>query len=256
MKQITTEKLTVGYQKKVVVDDVSVVIPTGKITALLGPNGCGKSTFLKTLARILKPVSGHVLIESQNVDDLSSKMFARQLALLPQSQLPPEGITVREAVSYGRSPYSGIWGQLSEKDWQYVDSAMKATGITELMDRKVTDLSGGQCQRVWLALTLAQDSDYILLDEPTTYLDLNHQVELMKLLHTLKAQKKTIVTVLHDINQACRYCDHLIVMKDGQVMDEGSPESVLTTDLLSSVFSLDAEIHRDPVARTPVCVVR
>lgn len=256
MKQLATHSLKVGYQNKVIVDDVSLSIPTGKITALLGPNGCGKSTLLKSIARILQPVSGEVLLEGNNIQSMPAKSFARQLSLLPQAQIPPEGITVREAISYGRSPYSGFWGQLSENDNLHVDRAMQATGVDHLSEQKVTDLSGGQCQRVWLALTLAQDTDFVLLDEPTTYLDLNHQVELMKLLQNLKSQGKTVVTVLHDINQACRYCDHLVVMKSGKLVAQGSPERILTAELLSDVFSLDAEIHQDPIAQTPMCVVR
>ncbi len=255
MTSLTTNSLSVGYQNKIIVDEVSLSIPTGKITALLGPNGCGKSTLLKSIARILEPMSGEVLLQGENIRTLQGKSFARQLSLLPQAQIPPEGITVREAVSYGRSPYSGFWGQLTDTDNSHVEQAMKATGVDHLSEQKVTDLSGGQCQRVWLALTLAQDTDFVLLDEPTTYLDLNHQVELMKLLQQLKAQGKTVITVLHDINQACRYCDHLVVMKTGQSVAEGNPESVLTSELLLEVFSLHAEIYRDPIANTPMCVV-
>ncbi len=163
---------------------------------------------------------------------------------------------MREAVAYGRSPYTGFWGQLSSEDKRIVEQAMRATGVAEFADRAVSDLSGGQRQRVWLALTLAQDTDFVLLDEPTTYLDINHQVELMKLMRLLNQQGKTIVTVLHDINQACRYCDHLIVMQRGRIVGEGAPGDVMTPQLLASVFELDAEIHRDPIAGTPMCIVR
>lgn len=165
-------------------------------------------------------------------------------------------MSVQEVVSYGRSPYTGFWGQLSVQDKRIVEQAMKATGVETFADKPVMDLSGGQRQRVWLALTLAQDTDFILLDEPTTYLDMNHQVELMKLLRMLNQQGKTIVAVLHDINQACRYCDHLIVMQAGRVITEGAPQVVMTPKLLAEVFELDAEIHQDPIAGTPMCIVR
>ncbi|MCG3735661.1 Fe(3+) dicitrate ABC transporter ATP-binding protein FecE [Vibrio cincinnatiensis] len=254
--RLTTENLVVGYGKGPIVNDVDVTIPEGKITALLGPNGCGKSTLLKTLSRILKPQSGQVFWEGKAVQKVPSRVFSQQLALLPQSQQPPEGVSVQEVVSYGRSPYTGFWGQLSVQDKRIVEQAMKATGVETFADKPVMDLSGGQRQRVWLALTLAQDTDFILLDEPTTYLDMNHQVELMKLLRMLNQQGKTIVTVLHDINQACRYCDHLIVMQAGRVISEGSPQIVMTPKLLAEVFELDAEIHQDPIAGTPMCIVR
>ncbi|EKO3425498.1 Fe(3+) dicitrate ABC transporter ATP-binding protein FecE [Vibrio fluvialis] len=254
--RLTTENLIVGYGKGPIVNGVDVVIPEGKITALLGPNGCGKSTLLKTLSRILHAESGQVLWQGKPIEHVPSRLLAQQLALLPQSQEPPEGVSVREAVAYGRSPYTGFWGQLSSEDKRIVEQAMRATGVAEFADRAVSDLSGGQRQRVWLALTLAQDTDFVLLDEPTTYLDINHQVELMKLMRLLNQQGKTIVTVLHDINQACRYCDHLIVMQRGRIVGEGAPGDVMTPQLLASVFELDAEIHRDPIAGTPMCIVR
>ncbi|SDH63330.1 iron complex transport system ATP-binding protein [Vibrio xiamenensis] len=252
---LTTENLVVSYGKDPIVKSVNVVIPKGKITTLLGPNGCGKSTLLKALSRILPAQQGQVLWNHKPINDTPSKQLAQHLALLPQSQEAPEGVSVREAVAYGRSPYTGFWGQLSEQDKLVVEQTMHATGVSQFAERPVADLSGGQRQRVWLAMTIAQDTDYILLDEPTTYLDLNHQVELMKLLRSLNQQGKTIVTVLHDINQACRYSDHLIVMKAGEVVDEGAPGQVLTQAILKEVFELEAEIHQDPVAQTPMCVV-
>lgn len=253
---LTTENLVVGYGKVPIVKGVNITVPEGKITALLGPNGCGKSTLLKALSRILSAQSGAVLWNDEKIEQISSRQLAQQLALLPQSQESPEGVTVRDAVSYGRSPYTGLWGQLSAHDKAIVEQSMKATGVESFAERAVTDLSGGQRQRVWLAMTLAQDTDYILLDEPTTYLDMNHQVELMKLLRKLNQQGKTIVTVLHDINQACRYCDHLIVMQEGQVISEGAPDVVLTSELLAKVFELDAQIHPCPITKTPMCIVR
>lgn len=253
--QIETKNLQVGYSSNLVLKGVDVTIPANQITALIGPNGCGKSTLLKTLARVLLPESGRVLLSGKELNKFKANELARILALLPQSHIPPESITVREVVALGRSPYTGFWGQLSNQDWETVDKAMRLTGVDSLAEHQIAALSGGQCQRVWLALTLAQDSAYVLLDEPTTYLDLNHQVELMKLIQQLREQGKTIITVLHDINQACRYCDHLIVMKEGSVVISGSPEQVLNKSMLTEVFDLQAEIYRDPLANTPMCIV-
>lgn len=254
--RLMTENLIVGYGESSTLKGIDLTIPEGKVTALLGPNGCGKSTLLKALSRILKPKGGEVLWEGKSIHQHSSRYIAHKLSLLPQSQDPPEGICVRDAVAYGRSPYMNFMGMLCDQDYLSVDKAMKATGVHDLSEIPVTKLSGGQQQRVWLAMTLAQDSDYILLDEPTTYLDLNHQVELMSLLRILNKQGKTIVTVLHDVNQACRYCDHLIVMQEGRLVTQGKPSDILTADLLDQVFNLDAEVHKDPIAGTPMCVVR
>lgn len=252
---LSTHNLSVGYHDKAIVKQVNLSIPEGKIIALLGPNGCGKSTLLKAMARILSPMEGHVQWQGKNLHSIASKKLAQQLALLPQTQPIPEGIKVKDLVAYGRSPYTGFWGRLNRQDQLIIDSVMHETGITELADQLVSELSGGQRQRVWLAMTLAQDTPYLLLDEPTTYMDLSHQVELMHLLRKLNKQGKTIITVLHDINQAARYCDHLIVMKQGSIITQGSPDSVLTQTLMKDVFSLNAQIHRDPIAKTPMCVV-
>lgn len=252
---LSTHNLSVGYHDKAIVKQVNLSIPEGKIIALLGPNGCGKSTLLKAMARILSPMEGHVQWQGKNLHSIASKKLAQQLALLPQTQPIPEGIKVKDLVAYGRSPYTGFWGRLNRQDQLIIDSVMHETGITELAGQLVSELSGGQRQRVWLAMTLAQDTPYLLLDEPTTYMDLSHQVELMHLLRKLNKQGKTIITVLHDINQAARYCDHLIVMKQGSIITQGSPESVLTQTLMKDVFSLNAQIHRDPIAKTPMCVV-
>ncbi|WP_417559428.1 Fe(3+) dicitrate ABC transporter ATP-binding protein FecE [Marinomonas sp.] len=252
---LSTHNLSVGYHDKAIVKQVDLTIPEGRIIALLGPNGCGKSTLLKAMARILSPMEGKVHWQGKNLHSMPSKKLAQQLALLPQTQPIPEGIKVKDLVAYGRSPYTGFWGRINKDDQVIIDKMMEETGITELADQLVSELSGGQRQRVWLAMTLAQDTPYLLLDEPTTYMDLSHQVELMHLLRKLNLQGKTIITVLHDINQAARYCDHLIVMKEGEIITQGSPESVLTQTMLKDVFSLDAQIHQDPIAKTPMCVV-
>ncbi|AJQ97547.1 Fe(3+) dicitrate ABC transporter ATP-binding protein FecE [Gynuella sunshinyii] len=253
--QLSTQNLVVGYDAETILNGIDLTVPDGKITALLGPNGCGKSTLLKTMARLLQPRSGQVLWQGQNLHRQPSRQIARQLAMLAQTQQIPEGVKVAELVAYGRSPYTGFWGRLDQTDRDIIERVMIQTGIQELAERMVTDLSGGQRQRVWLAMTLAQDTPYLLLDEPTTYMDLNHQVELMQLLRQLNRQGRTIVTVLHDINQACRYCDHLIVMANGAVHAQGTPTSVLTAELLEQVFSVKARIYPDPVAGTPMCVV-
>ncbi|MDP5254452.1 MULTISPECIES: Fe(3+) dicitrate ABC transporter ATP-binding protein FecE [unclassified Vibrio] len=252
---LTTHNLSVGYHDKAIVQHVTIEIPDGKVIALIGPNGCGKSTLLKALANILTPLTGEARWQNQSLHGLSPAYLATQLALLPQTQPIPEGIIVKDLVAYGRSPHTGFWGRLKPRDHQIVAEAMQTVGVDALAEQLVSELSGGQRQRVWLAMTLAQDTPYLLLDEPTTYMDINHQVELMKLLRKLNEQGKTIVTVLHDINQAARYCDHLIVMKAGQISAQGSPEAILSQSMLKAVFDLDAQIHRDPIANTPMCVV-
>ena len=253
---LSTHQLQVGYQDKTIIKDISLTIPDGKVVALLGPNGCGKSTLLKAMARILTPKSGEVLWQEENLHKLPSRWLAKHLALLPQTQPIPEGVTVKDLVAYGRSPYTGFWGRLSRHDHELITQAMQQVGVEALAEQRVSELSGGQRQRVWLAMTLAQDTPYLLLDEPTTYMDLSHQVELMQLLRQLNNAGKTVITVLHDINQAARYCDHLIVMQAGAIVTQGTPEEVLTTELLSTVFNVDTQIHKDPIANTPMCIVK
>jgi iron complex transport system ATP-binding protein len=252
---LSTHHLSVGYHGKAIVKDVSLDLPEGKIIALLGPNGCGKSTLLKAISRILKPMAGEVHWKGQDLHQLPSRQLAKELALLPQTQPIPEGVKVKDLVAYGRSPYTGFWGKLSKEDHRIIREVMDQVGITELDEQLVSELSGGQRQRVWLAMTLAQDTPYLLLDEPTTYMDLSHQVELMAILRKLNLNGKTIITVLHDINQAARYCDHLIVMKEGKIITQGEPQNVITQNMLQTVFSLSAQIHQDPIAHTPMCVV-
>ncbi|MGR0279327.1 Fe(3+) dicitrate ABC transporter ATP-binding protein FecE [Marinomonas dokdonensis] len=253
---LSTHQLQVGYQDKTIIKDISLTIPDGKVVALLGPNGCGKSTLLKAMARILTPKSGEVLWQEENLHKLPSRWLAKHLALLPQTQPIPEGVTVKDLVAYGRSPYTGFWGRLSRHDHELITQAMQQVGVEALAEQRVSELSGGQRQRVWLAMTLAQDTPYLLLDEPTTYMDLSHQVELMQLLRQLNNAGKTVITVLHDINQAARYCDHLIVMQAGAIVTQGTPEEVLTTELLSTVFNVDTQIHKDPISNTPMCIVK
>lgn len=253
---LRTENLTVCYGTNKVLDGVSLTLPAGKITALLGPNGCGKSTLLNCFSRLLMPQSGSVFFGDNPINVFSSRQLARRLALLLPHHLTPEGITVQELVSYGRNPWLSLWGRLSIEDNMRVNAAMDQTRIHHLADRQLTDLSGGQRQRAFLAMVLVQNTPVVLLDEPTTYLDINHQVELMRLMDELRAQGKTVVAVLHDLNQASRYCDHLVVMANGNVMAQGTPEEVMNPGLLRTVFSVDTEIHPEPVSGRPMCVVR
>ncbi|MDE8742339.1 Fe(3+) dicitrate ABC transporter ATP-binding protein FecE [Pectobacterium polaris] len=240
--ELTTQNLTAGYGDKRILDGLSLSLPAGKITALLGPNGCGKSTLLKCFAKLLTPESGAIQLNGKPLSAFSARQLSRHLALLPQQHLTPEGITVCDMVAYGRSPWLSLWGRLSQDDRQRVQLAMEKTHIVDLADKRLTDLSGGQRQRAFLAMLLAQDTPVVLLDEPTTYLDINHQVELMKL--------------LRELNQASRYCDHLVMLAGGRVMAQGSPHEVMKPALLQQVFSIDAEIHAEPVSGQPMCVVR
>lgn len=253
---LAVEQLQLAYQNKTIIQNLTLSLPSNKIIALIGPNGCGKSTLLKALARLLKAKQGKVTNQAVDIWQLSAKSYAKTLAFLPQQHLVPEGIRVRELVAYGRSPYLNLWGKMSEQDEQIVEQAMKTTQIQELADRLASDLSGGQQQRVFLAMTLAQDTEIILLDEPTTYLDLNHQAELMNIIRCLQQQGKTVITVLHDLNQACRYCDYLVVLKQGELIAQGSPKEVMTESLLKQVFDLNVEIHQDPISQTPMFILK
>ncbi|MGR5231515.1 Fe(3+) dicitrate ABC transporter ATP-binding protein FecE [Vibrio rotiferianus] len=251
---LETQNLSVAYGKHTIIPNLSVSIPKGKITALIGPNGCGKSTLLKTLVRINKPVSGEVMFEGKPLSSYGDKVLARSLSLLPQILVSPEGITVRKLVEYGRSPYVSHWGKLGKEDQVIVEQAMHDTGVFEFADQPVESLSGGQRQRAWIAMVMAQDTEVVMLDEPTTYLDMSHQVELMKLMQQMNSKGKTVVVVLHDLNQACRYCDHLVVLEKGQLVAQGTPDEVFTETLLKRVFDLKARVFRDPISDTPMCV--
>ena len=252
--RVRTEDVTIGYDRRIISRHLDVEIPDRAFTAIIGPNGCGKSTLLRALARVLTPVEGRVLLDGKAIGAYRSKEVARRLGLLPQTSLAPDGIRVADLVSRGRAPHQSLIQQWRESDETAVASALEATRLTELSGRLVDELSGGQRQRVWVAMLLAQQTPIMLLDEPTTFLDIAHQYELMELLRTLHEEGKTVVTVLHDLNQAARYADELIVMRDGEVVATGAPVEVVTAEMIQEVFGLRALVVPDPVTGTPAVV--
>lgn len=249
--RLRIENATIGYDKTVISEDISVEIPHNSFTAIIGPNGCGKSTLLRALARVLVPVKGRVMLDDQNISKYKPKVVAREFGLLPQTSLAPEGIRVVDLVARGRAPYQSLIQQWRKSDEEAVKTALEATRLTALGSRFIAELSGGQRQRVWIAMLLAQQTPIMLLDEPTTFLDIAHQYELMELLRDFHEDGKTVVTVLHDLNQAARYADHLIVMQQGKVITTGMPQDVLTKELVKEVFGLDVMICPDPATGTP-----
>ncbi|MFB6725471.1 ABC transporter ATP-binding protein [Kribbella sp. NPDC056345] len=252
---LAAEGLAVGYDQRQIIDDLSVEIPTGKITVIVGANACGKSTLLKTLARLLKPSKGTVLLDGKSIQSIPTREVATKLGLLPQSPTAPEGITVADLVGRGRYPRTRWIRQWTKTDDEAVAQAMTSTDVLEIADRPIDELSGGQRQRVWIAMALAQETDILLLDEPTTFLDLTHQFEVLDLLVDLnKRDARTIVLVLHDLNQACRFGDHLIAMKNGAIVAKGNPDDVITEEVVHDVFGLHVKIIPDPVAGTPMVV--
>ena len=255
MSILQAQQLDIGYGATRIVQDLSFSPPPGKVTALIGPNGCGKSTLLKAFARILTPQAGSLSLDGKAYRDLSARYLARKVAFLPQVLPVPEGVGVRQLVAYGRSPHNSLWGRLSGADQHSVEQALQRMELETLADRPLSDLSGGQRQRAWLAMILAQDAAIVLLDEPATYLDMSHQVELLDLMRALSAEGKTVITVLHDINQACRYADHLAVMQAGRLVASGTPGDVLNAELVCRVFDVQVQIMREPVAGTPMCIV-
>ena len=251
------EGLTLSYGDTTIVDSLDLRIPDSKITVIVGANASGKSTLLRGLARLMKPSAGHVLLDGTAIDEQRSIDVAKLVALLPQTPVAPDGITVADLVGRGRYPHQGWFRRWSESDDDAVSAALHATGTADLVTRQLTTLSGGQRQRVWVAMALAQQTDLLLLDEPTTFLDINHQVELLDLLTDLNRESgKTIVIVLHDLNLACRYADHIIAMKDGAILAEGAPSDVITAPVVTEVFGLACEVVPDPVSGTPMIVPR
>lgn len=255
MNDLIAQNLSLSYESACIVKQLSLTIPHGKITALVGPNGCGKSTLLRGLSRLLKPSAGNVILAGQDIWKLPTKALAQRLGILPQGPVAPEGLTVHELVAQGRYPHQSWLQQWSAEDERITAEAMHITGVTGFADRPVDTLSGGQRQRAWIAMTLAQDSDLILLDEPTTFLDLAYQIEVLDLLQDLNVGRgKTIVMVLHDLNQACRYADKLIAVRDGQIMAQGVPSEVVTAQMVCEVFGLACHVMDDPITGTPLVV--
>jgi iron complex transport system ATP-binding protein len=246
-----------GYEDRTVVDGVDLAVPAGRITVIVGANACGKSTLLRGLARLLSPRGGTVLLDGRELHRTPTREVARRMGLLPQSPVAPEGVTVGDLVARGRSPHQRWWQQWSADDERLVRDALAATSVTDLAHRPVDELSGGQRQRAWLALALAQDTEVLLLDEPTTYLDLAHQVEVLELVAELNAHRgRTVVMVLHDLNHAARYAHHIVAMKDGRVVAEGPPAEVVTEELVAEVFGLDCAVVPCPVTTCPHVVPR
>lgn len=253
--RLAAKAVTLGFGARTVVRDLSLAIPDGGVTVIVGPNACGKSTLLRSLARLIRPTRGEVLLDGQAIASLPTREVARRLGILSQTATAPEGILVADLVARGRTPHHGILQRWSEADAAAVRDAMAATRVDGLADRPVDQLSGGQRQRVWIALALAQETDLLLLDEPTTFLDLAHQIDILDLVARLnRARGTTVVMVLHDLNLACRYAGHLIAMRDGAILAAGRPERIVTPDFMQAVFGLDAMVIADPCTGTPLVV--
>ncbi|KMJ60376.1 iron-enterobactin transporter ATP-binding protein [Bacillus sp. LL01] len=255
MVRLHTKDLNIGYGERLIIKDLSIEIPDKQITTIIGSNGCGKSTLLKAITRIISHQSGSILLDGQEIAKENTKSLAKKMAILPQTPESVSGLTVGELVSYGRFPYQKGFGRLTKKDYEVMDWALEVTGTTEFKYRPVDALSGGQRQRVWIAMALAQETEIIFLDEPTTYLDMAHQLEVLELLQKLnRDQERTIIMVLHDLNQAARFADYLIALKDGNIIKSGNCEEVITPEVLREVFQIDAEIGRDPRTHKPMCL--
>ncbi|MGN6219283.1 MAG: ABC transporter ATP-binding protein [Microbacterium sp.] len=254
---LAAQAVTLGYGDRTIVDRLDLDVPPGLITAIVGANGCGKSTLLRALARLIAPAAGQVVLDGKALHSRPSKEVARTLGLLPQSPVAPEGIAVADLVGRGRHPHQKLLASWSERDYAVVADALSATGIEDLADRSVDELSGGQRQRVWIAMALAQETDILLLDEPTTFLDVAHQVEVLDLLTDLNRERgTTIVMVLHDMNLAARYADHLFALRAGRVVASGAPGDIMTADLIREVFELDSLVVTDPVSGAPIVLPR
>ena len=253
--RVHAEGLRVGYGDRPVLDGIDLRLPDGAITAIVGPNGCGKSTLLRSIGRVLSPAAGAVLLDGRPVHRTPTRDVARALGLLPQSNVVPEQLTVRDLVARGRFPHRGAFSRWSSEDQDAVEEALAATGTDELADRVVDELSGGQRQRSWIAMVLAQQTPILLLDEPTTYLDLAHRLEVLRLLRSLNTTRGvTVAMVLHDLDEACRYADHLVAMHNGEVVAEGAPGDVVTPDLVRHVFGVECLTIPDPVSGTPLVI--
>jgi len=253
--KIAGRGVDIAYGQRRIVEGLNLTIPQRCFTALIGPNGSGKSTILRTFAALMKPSGGSILLDGHDLKKLSTRDVARKVGVLLQGPVAPEGLKVSDLLRQGRYPHRSLFSRWSEQDQEACDEALMLTGMTDLSDRALDSLSGGQRQRAWIAMTLAQQSETILLDEPTTYLDLEHQIELMNLITMLVAkQGKTIVAVLHDINQAARYAEHIVILKEGKITTAGTPDAVISSETIADVFKVKTVVIRDPVAGTPLCI--
>lgn len=245
-------KLKLGYDHKIIVDNVSFNVEKNSITTIIGPNGCGKSTILKALSKNKKPTYGQVLLETKDINKISPKILAKKMSILPQSPKVPDDFTTRDLVGYGRYPHLGWAGRFTKKDYDIIDWAIKETKIENLQHRQIVTMSGGERQRAWIAMALAQQSELLLLDEPTTYLDICHQFEVLELIKRLNREMNiTIVMVLHDLNQAARYSDKIVVIKDGSIYKEGKPEEIITKEVLEDVFNIKVRVFNDEEHQYP-----
>ncbi|MCM3727587.1 ABC transporter ATP-binding protein [Neobacillus cucumis] len=255
MVSLSTEHLQIGYGDKIIVEKLNLNINKGEITTIIGANGCGKSTILKTLARVHHANAGVIYLDGKMIHKIPTKEIAKKMAVLPQSPEAPSGLTVYELISFGRAPHQGGFGRLSEKDRTVIQWALEVTGLSSFADQAVDALSGGQRQRAWIAMAIAQETELLLLDEPTTYLDMAHQLEILQLLEKLnKEEGRTIVMVIHDLNHAARFSHHMVALRGGKLVKEGSAEEVMTHEVLKEVFHIDAEIVKDPRTNKPVCL--
>lgn len=252
--RLGAKNITTQYDHRIISQNLSIEIPDQSFTVIIGPNACGKSTLLRTLSNLIKPSEGHVILDGKKIHTYKSKVVAKKLGLLPQSSTAPDGITVANLVAHGRYPYQNFIQQWTESDEHAVITALELTKTANLANRLVDELSGGQRQRVWVAMVLAQQTPLLLLDEPTTFLDIAHQIELLELFKDLNEQGNTLVAVLHDINHAARYATHLIAMKKGRIIAQGNPVDIVTEDLIEEVFDLKCKVIQDPVTDTPLII--
>jgi iron complex transport system ATP-binding protein len=252
---IITENLTLGYGGKPIISGLNAAIPKGAVTVIIGANGCGKSTLLKGIARILKPEGGHIRLDGVDIHSTSSRDIARRMAVLPQSPQAPAGLTVEELAAYGRFPHKRGFGSLNREDHDIIRESLETAGIGSYRDTPLSELSGGQRQRAWIAMTLCQKTEFMVLDEPTTYLDMAHQMDILTLLSRLNRREgRTVVMVLHELNNASRFADHLLAMKDGRILAEGPPETVITRETLREIYQIEADLERDKKTGKPICL--
>lgn len=255
LSALTTEELSIAYSEQVIVEQLSLELPRGEVTAIVGPNGCGKSTVLRSLARLLKPASGSILLDGGDIRQLRTRELARKLAILPQSPITPSGITVRELVAYGRYPHQGLVRKTSSEDSDAIAWALDITRLSAMSHREVDTLSGGERQRAWIAMSLAQKTDVLLLDEPTTYLDIHYQIEVLSLVRDLNVDHGiTVGWVLHDLNQAAAYSDNIVMLKQGKIVRQGAPHAVMTPDAIHEVFGIECSVIQHPLGNVPVCL--